>query len=603
MKKKLLLLTVLVMTFVCLLAIVSSAEEINPDYNEQYVRAMTSTMTSVTLASGQEVPLYDEQGYTLCYYWEDLSKTNLKSVRTKDLTFGFNGKNLSRISLDGKELAGQAKLGLIVVVNLRGLKNSSGEEMTGFDGDNMFKEDSPLQYIFMPDSIVNLGGYVFGFRDGDASSLRGCFFSENSNLQTIGSYAFWQCKQLRGFYMPEGVKSIGEHVFQTCNNLFFVDDPNDPYTKPDIYYFPKKINTAIGEAFDNCWNLNNTLVFTADGIKMENNWCFEKVQNGSGGKPNVVFLGDVSSISVSAWAVNIYFANKNDIDKTTAGVSNSGPSMYFCHAQGNTTHLVEKNLGTKATCIANEFVETYCFCGNLVEKTEKQNTKTGIHIFVTNDCTVSVKCTDDEKCVEMSVPQEAHALVHTLVYSNGFDAKGLYNHHCTNDKCTMAGKEIIDETKDQIIVFKGYSVPEKANYKGINAGFEIDKTLLALYEKVNSDTVKFNLLMVNSETSEKQNISAILDGEELATGVKGINIKITSTNYCDIDVSVRGFDDSAETGNFYTLKLITALAVRTKDSVHYAQGALKNSPNTTIDVGGTAFNIVTANNVYNPVNS
>jgi hypothetical protein len=151
-------------------------------------------------------------------------------------------------------------------------------------------------------------------------------------------------------------------------------------------------------------------------------------------------------------------------------------------------------------------------------------------------------------------------------------------------------------------VFKGYSVPEKANYKGINAGFEIDKILLALYEKVNSDTVKFNLLMVNSETSEKQNISAILNGEELATGVKGINIKITSTNYCDIDVSVRGFDDSAETGNFYTLKLITALAVRTKDSVHYAQAGLKNSPNTTIDVGGTAFNIVTANNVYNPVN-
>ena len=164
--------------------------------------------------------------------------------------------------------------------------------------------------------------------------------------------------------------------------------------------------------------------------------------------------------------------------------------------------------------------------------------------------------------------------------------------------CVVDAKDV---EKDPIIVFKGYSVPEKANYKGINAGFEINKILLALYEKVNSDTVKFNLLMVNSQIGET-NITQILNGEELAENVKGINIKITSTNYCDIDVSVRGFDDSTETGNFYTLKLITALAVTTKEDTHFVQGALKNSPNTTIDVGGTLFNIVTANNVYNPKN-
>ena len=197
-----------------------------------------------------------------------------------------------------------------------------------------------------------------------------------------------------------------------------------------------------------------------------------------------------------------------------------------------------------------------------------------------------------------------HNVVKTLAYPNGFDNAGVYNCYCTNaDYCKtdVPSEYAKDVKKDPIIVFKGYSVPETAGIKGINAGFEIDKILLTLYEGINEDTVKFNLLMVNSETSEKQNISAILNGEELAADVKGINIKITSTNYCDIDISVRGFDDTPETGNFYTLKLITALAVTTKEDTHFVQGALKNLPNTQINVSGTLFNIVTADKVYTAV--
>ena len=106
--------------------------------------------------------------------------------------------------------------------------------------------------------------------------------------------------------------------------------------------------------------------------------------------------------------------------------------------------------------------------------------------------------------------------------------------------------------------------------------------------------------MVNSKSNDV-NISKILDGNtlELADGVKGINVKITSVNYTSISVEVRGFDDS-EGGSFYTLNLITAIAVKTDDGVHYVQAGLKNSPNTTQTVDGVDFNIVTANKIYNP---
>ena len=179
-----------------------------------------------------------------------------------------------------------------------------------------------------------------------------------------------------------------------------------------------------------------------------------------------------------------------------------------------------------------------------------------------------------------------------LSYKNGFGEKGFYTFNCSSCK-----SEYEDESAAPIITFKGYSRPESSTQKAINAGFKVDKIMLDLYNKFNEVDASMTLFMVNSA-----NLSQILDGNtlELAEGVKGINVKITSTSYTDIGIEVRGFDDSTEEGNFYTLQLITAIAVKTEDGIHFVQAGLKNSPNTTQSVGGTLFNIVSANNVYNP---
>ena len=164
----------------------------------------------------------------------------------------------------------------------------------------------------------------------------------------------------------------------------------------------------------------------------------------------------------------------------------------------------------------------------------------------------------------------------------------------------MAGKEVRDGEEDPIIISKGYSTPENINVKGLNAGFEIKKALLDRYNDLNNDA-SFTLFMVNSQI-DGQTISKILNGEtlELESGVKGVNVKISSVSYTSLSVEVRGFDDSTKEGNFYTLNLITAIAVKTDDGVHYVQAKLQNSANTTVEIDGVEFNIVTANNVYNP---
>jgi hypothetical protein len=365
MKKKLIISLIVCIALACIFTVFASANDKNPEYNEQYVKTMTSGMTSVTLENGQSVPLYDEQGYTLAYYWENVStKNNLISVRTKDLTFNFNGTKLSSIYHGDIHLAGSAKLGTIVVVNLRGLKNSSGQDITDFNGDNMFKEDCPLEHIFMPDSIEHLTNYAFGFRDGSLSHLRGCYFSENSKLKEIKSMTFMNARQLRGFYIPEGVTYIGNNGFQGCHNAFFVQDPYDFLSKPEVYYFPKDLYLAEGETFDTFKYINKVLVFSADNITITNAWAFENVQyDGKGSKPTVVFKGDVSSINVGYWNLEkIYFANENDIDAVSAGITGS-KTFVFCNADGNTSHLYLEKANTLPTCTEDGVEGFKCFCG------------------------------------------------------------------------------------------------------------------------------------------------------------------------------------------------------------------------------------------------
>ncbi|MBR2025128.1 MAG: hypothetical protein IKA02_04910, partial [Clostridia bacterium] len=67
MKKRVALIVSMMIILACLFVFSVSANEVNPDYNEQYVKTMTQGMLSVELEDGTSVDLYDAEGYTLCY--------------------------------------------------------------------------------------------------------------------------------------------------------------------------------------------------------------------------------------------------------------------------------------------------------------------------------------------------------------------------------------------------------------------------------------------------------------------------------------------------------------------------------------------------------
>ncbi|MBO4983461.1 MAG: leucine-rich repeat protein [Clostridia bacterium] len=514
MKNKLLIFALLLIAMSCMLAIGISADDINPDYNEQYVKTMTQGMLSVELEDGTSVDLYDAQGYTLCYYWDDVSSATrqLLSVRTKDLTFNFNGTRLSSIYYGDEQLAGTAKAGKIVVLNIRGIKNGSGQDITDFNGDNMFKESSPLQHIFMPDTIVNLCNYAFGHRDGSLSHLRGCYFSENSQLQQINSNTFMNARQLRGFYIPNGVKFVGTNGFQGCYNAFFVNDPYDFLTKPDVYYFPSGFYKADGEAFDSLkYNLNKVLVFSADNIEITNPFAFEVVAcDSKGTKPAIVFKGDVSSVSVNNWNVSgIYFANENDIDATTAGASGNKP-MYFCNAEGNTSHLAEKIVDVEAKCEVDAGRATYCFCGYEMSKEAIEGTALSHNYdYINND----------------------KAILVSMVYAN-FSQKGEKTVTCAN--CKENG--ILEAPA--LFTCIGYSAPVTGS-AAISLGFTVNNEAIADYKKATGVDVKYGVFVASLEKLQ--------DGDIFVNGVANENAicaEIKATEFSAFDIKVTGFADN-----------------------------------------------------------
>ena len=526
MKKRLLVIALLVFVLTCLFAISAGAEDVNPEYNEQYVKTMTQNMTTVTLEDGTVVQLYDAQGYTLCYYWDDVSANNrqLLSVRTKDLKFNFNGTKLSSIYYGDEHLAGTAKAGKIVVINLRGVKNSSGQDITDFNGDNMFKEDSPLQYIFMPDSIENLTNYAFGHRDGSLSHLRGCFFSENSKLKQIASNTFMNARQLRGFYIPSGVTYVGTNGFQGCHNAFFVNDPYDFLTKPEVYYFPAGFYKAEGEAFDSLkYNLNNVLVFSADNITIENSFAFEVVACDSNGtKPVVVFTGNVASINIGYWNVSaIYFCNKNDVDATTAGIGSGSKTVYFCNADGNTNHIVAplKTVVTDADCLNNKKETTFCFCSTPMGTVEVENT----------------------------------ALGHNHDLENGASMLGIVYESFANDGYKLVKCERCDVTDNSITVpaiytYLGFAVKEDGT--SLTLGYTFNKEAYDSYIADNAENV-VSFGFVAYATYEDESCAPLSANEGVispANPAKTI-FAAMSINYAAYDFVIRGFDETTQDFN------------------------------------------------------
>lgn len=89
-------------------------------------------------------------------------------------------------------------------------------------GDKAFYDCRGLTSITIPQSVTSIGDHAFD----ECIHLKTLSFGENSfgenietNIKTIGNYAFFHCNDLESVTIPQSVTSIGREAFRFCNKM------------------------------------------------------------------------------------------------------------------------------------------------------------------------------------------------------------------------------------------------------------------------------------------------------------------------------------------------------------------------------------------------
>lgn len=162
--------------------------------------------------------------------------------------------------------------------SLTSLTFASGSQITAIPGH--FLENTKVTSITLPDSVTTLNDYAFR-----RSRLQTINISSNSKLTSIGSYAFYELKNLKSIYIPKGVTKIGERAFQLCTGLETVTfAANSALTTIGDYAFitceklksiviPTGVTSIPNYAFCGCYALKTvTLPSELDSIQT---WAFQ----------------------------------------------------------------------------------------------------------------------------------------------------------------------------------------------------------------------------------------------------------------------------------------------------------------------------------------
>ena len=118
----------------------------------------------------------------------------------------------------------------------------SGIKVTALE-ENLFKNNSTLKSVFIPDTVRSIGSNAF----------YGCTALESvrlpSGLSTIESYTFRYCTALKSIDLPEGLNLIGSYAFSGCISLASV-------------IIPDSVSQINDSAFEDCEVLEHVVIST-----------------------------------------------------------------------------------------------------------------------------------------------------------------------------------------------------------------------------------------------------------------------------------------------------------------------------------------------------
>ncbi len=131
-------------------------------------------------------------------------------------------------------------------------------------GEKAFKNCSGLTSIKIPASVKSIGKDAFYKNTDASSSLTTVEFEKDSELETIGEYAFYGCYKLKGVKIPTSVKSIGNYAFETSGKAPGETDESSSLITVE-FEENSQLETIGNAAFQDCKSL--TRIVIPEGVK------------------------------------------------------------------------------------------------------------------------------------------------------------------------------------------------------------------------------------------------------------------------------------------------------------------------------------------------
>ncbi len=449
----------------------------------------------------------------------------------------------------------------------------------------MFMSCNVLESLILPTNITEITSYMF-FGVGTKASTPFTIqnLSECTQLTTIGENAFRDSGKMT-IAIPDSVTTIGARAFQSgCKDGSVTIGENS------------KLQTIGESAFHSCTAIKTFYIastVTSIGASAFESSSLTALENFENCQITVVkentfkHISGLRTIKIPATVTTIENAFVGTKVLTTVYIPKSVTSIADTFVDGTVswgyvqpTNAVYIYTGTNASVLsacsrlagatvieAKNYVETNSYSGvNLV--VGYSHCKAYGHDYKnTGDCMDGLVC---ELCLDSLEGAKEHTYYETLTYVS-LTANGTYTYGCSNEGCTKY--DVIDKAMAPIFTAKGYSTNSEKN--AINSGYSVDLDALNTYTRINGK-LRYGIVIANASTFTGE----FFDSENKVSTSKAVQVEIEH-QYSNFDCSI---NYGANTGIVIEL-VITAYAIDEDGNVTFIQAQSAYAEDTTIGSG------------------
>ena len=537
MKKRLLIFALVLVAFVCLMAISASATKyVYRDESGKTLLTINAEFATadgryeiITSQTGEGFAKTDRRGFPLTWYVvNDVTNATTRVITVKSVkTSGEAGTITNGVYTYGSTTYPDITPDKVVSAYFKDSMNITSFNFT-YQANASTKlheseyceiaDGSYLLYLYLPTTLESIPSTLC-----QRTPIISCEFNANKIKATsIPKEAFQYTANLKRFIFPEGIVNVYGESFVDCHSLTYVKFPNTLRTIPDNMF--KRANSI------------STLLLGANVVKAG-------IVNADYGTYSKDFSNAMTNVYVPAITERsnfdyytvapkntvIYFYTGTRVDLEKSANNTSG---YFADAYKSNRVLSPLEYETKKNKTGELSEKSYIVWGYNVCNAFYDS----VHTFSqsqTNTC--AAVCLNCSQLQQFDNP--VHNLSVTLEYKdNNFIVEGKRVTKCKNNNCKL-NLAPTSEQVDPLFQFHGYSVNEKG---GFCVGYTINKKIISEYASSDSCT-SFNFGFVAAAIDLLGNgITQPLDGNGNTTSNTVIKKDLSRTSLVSINFVFRG---------------------------------------------------------------